>query len=282
MTRSRDPRVHDLLADRALFGLDDAEARELRELGGEADESYDLAAAAVELATLPIEPMPAEVAERVAAARHPRTLAGWAMPATPEPIVPEPVMPEPITPEPVAPPAAVARAPAGPAPVVPLARRRRSAAPWLAAAAMLVVVAGAWWLVRGRAAPTPAEARAELLASAGDVTRLAWQATPEAAAAAGDVVWSASAQRGFMRFVGLPPNDPKRAQYQLWIFDRGRDQAFPVDGGVFDVTSAGEVIVPITARLRVDDAALFAVTIERPGGVVVSRREHIVVTAARS
>ena len=51
---------------------------------------------------------------------------------------------------------------------------------------------------------------------------------------------------------------------------------------MFDVTSAGEVIVPITAKLRVDDATLFAVTVEPPGGVVVSKREHIVVTAARS
>jgi hypothetical protein len=47
-----------------------------------------------------------------------------------------------------------------------------------------------------------------------------------------------------------------------------------IDGGVFDAPSTGEVVVPITARLR----ALFAVTVERPGGVVVSRREHIVVT----
>jgi hypothetical protein len=93
------------------------------------------------------------------------------------------------------------------------------------------------------------------------------------------IVWSPSTQRGFMRFVGLPPNDPAKTQYQLWIFDRQRDQAFPVDGGVFDVPSTGEVIVPITAKLRVGDATLFAVTVEHPGGVVVSRREHIVVTA---
>jgi hypothetical protein len=33
---------------------------------------------------------------------------------------------------------------------------------------------------------------------------------------------------------------------------------------VFDVTSTGEVIVPIAAKLRVGAAALFAVTVERP------------------
>ena len=83
-----------------------------------------------------------------------------------------------------------------------------------------------------------------------------------------------------MRFKGLAVNDAKQLQYQLWIFDKHRDQAFPVDGGVFDVSSTGEVIVPISAKLRVDEPVLFAVTVEAPGGVVVSKRERIVVTAA--
>ena len=54
---------------------------------------------------------------------------------------------------------------------------------------------------------------------------------------------------------------------------------YTLRSSVFDVSSTGEVIVPIAAKLRVDDATLFAVTIERPGGVVVSKRERIVVTA---
>jgi hypothetical protein len=54
-----------------------------------------------------------------------------------------------------------------------------------------------------------------------------------------------------------------------------------VDGGVFDVDrETGDVVVPITARLKVVEPTLFAVTIEKPGGVVVSKRERIVVTAA--
>ena len=40
------------------------------------------------------------------------------------------------------------------------------------------------------------------------------------------------------------------------------------------------MIIPITAKLSVDEPVLFAVTIEKPGGVVVSKRERIVVTAA--
>ena len=85
-----------------------------------------------------------------------------------------------------------------------------------------------------------------------------------------------------MRFVGLAANDPTVSQYQLWIFDKARDQAYPVDGGVFDVSGSGEVIVPIDPKIHVDDATLFAVTVERPGGVVVSKRERIVVTAKAS
>jgi hypothetical protein len=129
--------------------------------------------------------------------------------------------------------------------------------------------------------PAPAEARAELLASAPDARTIAWSATgdPAARGAAGDVVWSASRQQGFMRIRGLAANDPTLAQYQLWIFDARRDQAHPVDGGVFDVRD-GEVVVPIRAAVQVFQPTLFAVTVERPGGVVVSKRERIVLAAA--
>jgi hypothetical protein len=270
MTRPDDPRIHDLLADRALHGLDDADSRELHSLGADTDDTYDLAAAAIDIATLPIEPMPTALADHILAARVPRTLAGWAIPGSPlaAPDVGDAPAGHPAT-----------RTPARPA------RRHHPAVTWFAVAATILVVVGAsWWLLRGRPAPAPtlAALRADLIARASDAAPVAWKATPEAPGASGDVVWSPSAQRGYMRFVGLAPNDPAKTQYQLWIFDRTRDQAFPVDGGVFDVTASGEVIVPITAKLHVDDATLFAVTVERPGGVVVSRREHIVVTAARS
>jgi anti-sigma-K factor RskA len=70
-------------------------------------------------------------------------------------------------------------------------------------------------------------------------------------------------------------------QYQLWIFDGGRDQRYPVDGGVFDVpTNATEVVIPIHAALPVLSAKAFAVTVEKPGGVVVSGRQHVVVLGA--
>jgi|GEM_PF-6982669 len=74
------------------------------------------------------------------------------------------------------------------------------------------------------------------------------------------------------------PLRPRQRAILPWI----AAAAFPVDGGVFDVTSTGEVIVAITPKLHVDDLAMFAVTIEKPGGVVVSKRERIVVTAAHT
>jgi hypothetical protein len=92
---------------------------------------------------------------------------------------------------------------------------------------------------------------------------------------AGRVVWDASRQTGWMELDGLPVNDPSREQYQLWVFDAGRDERFPVDGGVFDITP-GVTRVPIRTALPVSEATLFAVTVERPGGVVVSDRARIV------
>ena len=58
-----------------------------------------------------------------------------------------------------------------------------------------------------------------------------------------------------------------------------RTQRAPVDGGVFDVTG-DETRVAIDAHLPGGEATLFAVTLERPGGVVVSSRERLMLTAS--
>ncbi len=164
---------------------------------------------------------------------------------------------------------------------------------WLAAAAMLAVWAvgsrGSW---RSSAVPetvTPvvsrgAQLRDSLLNADSALVRLAWASLGDSSAlgATGDVVWSASAQQGVMRIAGLLPNDRRRYQYQLWIFDKTRDERYPVDGGVFDIPEgAHEVFVPIDARLPVGEAVMFAITIEPPGGVVVSTRERIALLAKK-
>jgi len=160
--------------------------------------------------------------------------------------------------------------------------RARSAAGWWAAAACLVLAVLGWVrspLVQERgAAATPALQREALLASPGaEQIQLETTAEPAAAGAKVDVVWDPRSQRGFARFVGLKPNDPSQHQYQLWIFDGDRDPRYPVDGGVFNVPpNADQVVVPIRAPLEVHAAKAFAVTIEQPGGVVVSGREHVV------
>ncbi len=134
------------------------------------------------------------------------------------------------------------------------------------------------------APPTAAEERAALLAKT-DSLKISLGAgkDPAAAGVSGDVVWDPATQRGFLHFAGLAANDPAMHQYQIWIFDAGRDKRYPVDGGVFDVpANAGEVIIPIRATLMVRKPAAFAVTLEKPGGVVVSGREHVIALGATS
>jgi Anti-sigma-K factor rskA len=185
---------------------------------------------------------------------------------------------------------------------------RRAAAGWFAAAACLLLAIFAWFhspqrtvapvpTVRvevppatvapaqvPREPPSAAEQRAKLLAKVESLkVTLGATKDPAASGVRGDVVWDPTTQTGFMRFVGLSPNDPQVHQYQIWIFDAERDQRYPVDGGVFDVpASAGEVVIPIHAALLVHKAAAFAVTVEKPGGVVVSARGHVVALGAAS
>lgn len=184
--------------------------------------------------------------------------------------------------------------------------------PWLVAAACFLAAVAGWW--PGRApepeirvveVPTsqasaseepasqtpveiptvdPATARDTWVAAAedaGDLVRLAWSPGPTAPGEiGGGVVWSPADQKGFMRFSGLPVNDPTVEQYQLWIFDAEQDERYPVDGGVFDITSEGETVIDIDPKLAIVKATLFAITVEKPGGVVVSSRERLPVLAA--
>ncbi len=128
----------------------------------------------------------------------------------------------------------------------------------------------------------PAAARARLLASGRTLLQRAWRAgnDPAGFVVSGDVVWDPATQTGYMRFVGLRRNEPNAEQYQLWIFDAGRDERYPVDGGVFNISGAAQGdVIPIKAKLSVGVPLMFAVTIERPGGVVVSDRSRIAALA---
>lgn len=102
---------------------------------------------------------------------------------------------------------------------------------------------------------------------------------PAYANVTGNVVWNDDLQQGYMLLSNMPVNDPASTQYQLWVVDSDRD-ANPVDGGVFDIP-AGEtmVIIPINAKLEVSGPEAFAITREKPGGVVVSKGPLLVVAA---
>lgn len=96
----------------------------------------------------------------------------------------------------------------------------------------------------------------------------------------GDVVWNDELEQGYLRFVGLEVNDPDVEQYQVWVIDdRGMEQK--VSGGVFNATAEGEVIVPIDPALDIGRVALFAITVEEPGGIMVPDLRRRVVVAPR-
>lgn len=150
----------------------------------------------------------------------------------------------------------------------------------VAAAAAIVIAATAWWPA---STTSNLELRSRLLSSAKDVQRIPWTSTSPTRLAnvEGDVVWSTEAQAGFMRFRGLPINNPAEGQYQLWIVDPARDK-HPIDGGVFNVATNGDVIVPINAKLKTDSPQVFAITREKPGGVVVSSGPLLLVAKVAS
>lgn len=168
---------------------------------------------------------------------------------------------------------------------------------WAVAAAACVALAINLWMTRTptvvvqnppqqQSSPTPApptlaEQREQLLAAAPDAIRTSWtDINPKQPRnVKGDVVWSNSLQKGYIRFQNLPLNDKTKETYQLWIFDANQNAKTPIDGGVFDVDANGDVIVPINAKIKVQKPTMFAVTAEKPGGVVVSELGKVMAIA---
>jgi len=149
-----------------------------------------------------------------------------------------------------------------------------------AAAAIVVMAALGWGGPAGEPDPGPPQSAAErasrLEEEANDLVAASWKNLQGFEDVEGRVIFSPSRQEGYMRFRNLPPNDPDEKQYQLWIVDPERDEE-PVDGGVFDIPSDGEVHVPIRPKLKVTDPKAFVITVEQPGGVVVSEGPHRII-----
>jgi hypothetical protein len=154
---------------------------------------------------------------------------------------------------------------------------------WGVAAAACVFAAVGW--LRPQSAPggPNIEQRLATLEDETDTVVLPFDGMGELAGQdrVGEIVWNERLQEGFLRLSAVPSNNPAEAQYQLWIFDASRDATYPVDAGVFNVAagSTGEVVVPFEPKLGVGDAAAFAVTKERPGGVVVTDKAGLMLLA---
>ena len=254
--------LFDLLSDRALFGLDDAESRRLEELlqSNSWVRADCLDETAAELVSVfgQTESMPSDIADRVRHGVHDEIAD-----AIPAPLS-FPVQEE-----------------------LPTASGPSTGwLGWVAAAAAIAVAVIAWQ------PEAPGVRSSSQLVSWVDnhPDAVRWDWAPglvnPAEGVTGYVTFSPESQEGYMLIKGLEPNDPRIQQYQLWIWDQEREpdpanptplaaDVHPVDGGVFDVNDRGEVVVPIKLPLRVDTPYLFAVTVERPGGVVKSDKSSV-------
>lgn len=278
MSEEQNDLLFDLLTTKAIYGLDEAEERQLAEFDpGTTDlefRSLEITAAAITMAGLEAEEqMPSHLFARILDSGEEFVAAAKAE-AEPWP------------------------------PKRDIVDDRETSSSgswfswlgWAAAAAACVALAINIWVTRvqppveiAKNAPppevkkvlSPAEMREELLRSSATVVKANWT-SPDPKnpnAVSGDVVWDEEKQAGYMRFRGLPVNDTKATCYQLWIFDKTQDEKTPIDGGTFDVAADGEVVIPINAKLKALGAKLFAITVEKPGGVVVSKREKIAAIA---
>jgi len=261
MKKYTEEQLLDLLSKRAVYGLNEEEKKQLDLVLNEFedDSSFDLAAAAISMIDLKTtEPLPDHLRSKILAD------AGRILDAPREPVR-----------------------------QVVYAEAKRpfwnlNWLGWAAAAAACIALAVVILMPRSsqtvyvnvpevREQLTPAQMRQRLLDTAPDVIKADWAPgnLKELKDISGDIVWSDSKQAGYMRFRGLPVNDRDKETYQLWIFDETQDEKTPIDGGTFDIQAGGDIIIPITAKLKAVHPKMFAVTVEKPGGVVVSKREKI-------
>lgn len=282
-----DDRMVDLLIEQSIAGLNDHERRELEThpRAGFGADVFDAAVATLDVA------FASEAGAEALPDRIRSSLADLARVWTAEELAHAPPEPLPFDPA-AATPAGAARDGTAPSPGF-----WRSGGGWVAAAVFMLLAVSMWWN-QGASVTAQCNTYEQLLSSGGDVIQLPLAGLPALNLArhdldggvSGDLIWSDERNQGFMRISGISPNEPTAFQYQLWIFDAERPTGAlprfetegipiltqrPVDGGVFDIAEDGEVIVPIDAKLPIGRAALFAVTKEPPGGVVVSERDIV-------
>jgi anti-sigma-K factor RskA len=262
----------DLLCKKATYGLSEQEEKQLSEFQrsegtGDLSTSFELAAAAIAMSDLDTsEEMPAHLRSRIIADAE-RYFDDNATVST----------------------------------IVPVSPARGSIFNWLGwavAAAACIALALNLYYTRSQTniavgpgttpTPTPeqkltpSQMRQGLMLSAPDLARASWgPGKMSDIKPSGDVVWSDAKQEGYLRLSGLPKNDPGKETYQLWIVAENQDPKTPVDGGTFNIDSDGEVIIPINAKVKAMNPQAFAITIEKPGGVPVSKQEKVPAVAKR-
>lgn len=284
MTNNMEEKLLDLLCDQAASGLNEDERLQLEKLSAGANsdmdaQSLELAAVAIMMAEMgAIEAMPSHLEASIAAAAGKYFTAKGSESSIHESLHDQPTK----------------------------AFKWQETRPsrsffdwfgWAVAAAACVALIGTFIYEQNRIGdlqakvmqltPTPvveetlAQKRDRLKKEAADVTRAEWTKgnVKDSEGVMGEVVWSDEKQEGYMTFRGLPVNDANKEAYQLWIFEDGKLEPHPKDGGVFNVSSDGEVVVAIKAKLKTNAPKAFAVTIEKPGGVVVSDRTKIAALA---
>lgn len=291
MNSERKERLHELLADQFIFGLSEEELMELRQLktefsDWEQHDSLEKAVAVIGLLNLDInKQLPSNLRSKILA-----DAGNYFDSVDDSEKVFNIASKKPIN---LATTAAIAENSANLEPKRPFWQ-------WLGwAVAAAACVALAINLLTTRSQPQPeivkntpttqtpipkllaAQEREQFLAKTSDVvqTPIAEANPKEPKNISGDIVWSNSEQKGYMRFRGMPVNDPNKETYQLWIVDETQNPKTPINGGVFDVNENGEVIIPINAEIKVKKPKAFAVTKEKLGGVVVSEQEEVMAVA---
>jgi len=236
----RRARLEELLGIEATQGLSPAEATELDSLLAlfpDVDpDGFELAAAALHLASVG---EPDEMPARLAERLH---LAAVALTPTSAPRPPRAGYPS-----------------------------RTKWAGWAVAAGLAGVLI--YSSFTKRVEPTFAEKRDTLLKDRSAKAATFDETKPGTAAT---VVWSNVKQEGYFEVRGLPPNDPAKEQYQLWIMDPAQKQPIPVDGGVFDVKPDGIATLAVRSPIHVSEAQAFAISKEKPGGGVKPTMTQVV------
>lgn len=153
-------------------------------------------------------------------------------------------------------------------------------ATYVSAIAALTMLVIAVWLYVTRDDALDVEALYERLQASDEA--IEWELRPEQDEAVGEgaggtVYWSAELQQGVVVVGGLKANNPSESQYQLWIVDQQRDgQSVPAL--VFDIEGEDE-LEAFEPNLVIGEPSAFVITVERPGGMAVSKQDRVVMTA---